>query len=139
MDFQAVAIAAMALLGPYLAKVGEAFAKEAGETLAEKVGTLYQAVKKKFKGDTYAKKTLNRAEEKPKSEGRQAALREVLAEKMEEDADFAETVRRLVEESEQVGLGDVITQHLNISGKADDVFQVGKMSGSITKTEGDGQ
>jgi len=33
MDVQVMATAAMALLSPYLAKAGEAFAKEAGEKL----------------------------------------------------------------------------------------------------------
>jgi len=108
MSVQAIAVAATALLGPYLAKAGEAFAKKAGEKLAEKAGALYQAVKKKFKGDAYAEQTLARVEEKPELEGRQAALKEVLTEKLEEDADFAETVRRLVEEAKAADTRNVI-------------------------------
>ena len=108
MDVQVMATAAMALLSPYLAKAGEAFAKEAGEKLVEKASALYQAVKKKLKGDPYAEQTLARAEEKPASEGRQAALKDVLTEKMEEDADFAATVRQLVEEAKAADTRNVI-------------------------------
>ncbi|MCK6630332.1 MAG: hypothetical protein L6R45_34825 [Anaerolineae bacterium] len=133
MDIQAISVAVVALLGPYLVKAGEAFAEKAGEKLAEKVGELYQVIKKKFKGDTYAEQTLTRVEEKPEAKGRQDALIAVLAEKMQEDTNFAEKMQRLLEESEQVGGGDVIKQQLNISGKAEDVFQIGKMGGGITK------
>ena len=108
MDAQTIATAAMALLSPYLAKAGEAFAKEAGEKLAEKASALYRAVKAKFKGDTYAEQTLTRVEEKPEAKGRQVALQEVLAEKLEEDPDFAETVRRLVEEAQAADTRRVI-------------------------------
>jgi hypothetical protein len=108
MDIQAISTAAIALLSPYLAKAGEAFAKEAGEKLAEKVGALYQAVKSKFKGDAYAEQTLTRIEEKPEATGRQAAFQEVLVEKLEEDPDFAEVVRRLVEEAKAADTRKVI-------------------------------
>ncbi|MEJ2557846.1 MAG: hypothetical protein P8186_16785 [Anaerolineae bacterium] len=108
MDIQALAVAATALLGPYLAKAGETFAEKAGEKLAEKAGALYQMVKAKFKGDAYAEQTLARVEEKPEAKGRQGTLQEVLAEKMEEDADFAETVHRLVEEAKAADTRNVI-------------------------------
>lgn len=128
MDIQTIAAAAMAFLGPYLTKGGEEFANTVGKVAAEKVGVLYQTIKKKFKGDAYAEQTLTRAEEKPKSEGRQATLKEVLTEKLQEDTKFAEMVLQLVEESQQAPGGDVITQHLDISGEVEgDVFQIGKM------------
>lgn len=108
MDVQAITTAAVALLSSYLAQVGEAFVKKAGEKLAEKAGALYQAIKEKFKGDAYAEQTLVRAEEKPETEGRQIALQEVLAEKMESDPDFAEMVRRLIEEAKAADTRNVI-------------------------------
>lgn len=108
MDIQAISTAAIALLSPYLAKAGEAFAEKAGEKLAEKASALYQAIKKKFEGDAYAKQTLARVEEKPESEGRKATLQEVLSEKLEEDADFAEVVRHLVEEAKAADTRKVI-------------------------------
>ena len=133
MNIESVAMAAVALLGPYLAKAGEAFAKKAGEQLIEKVGALYQVVKSKFKGDNHAEQTLARLEQAPESKRRQAALEDVLIEKMEQDTEFAAQVRRWVEESESTGGGDVIQQHLDISGKAGSVIQVGKIEGGTIK------
>lgn len=133
MNIESLATAALALLGPYLAKASEAFAKKAGEQLIGKIAALYQAIKDKFKGDDHAEQTLARLEQDPESKRRQAALEDVLIEKMEQDAEFAEKVRQLVVESEQVGGGDVITQRLSVSGKAGDIVQVGKMTGGTIK------
>ncbi len=86
-----------AVAAPYVAKGAEALVKTAGEKLGAVVGDLCQSVADKFKGDSYAEQTLARAQEKPESKARQAALQEVLAEKMEVDPDFAKTILGLVE------------------------------------------
>ena len=83
---------------PFLAKGAEAFSKSAGETLGAKVGELCQAVIDKFRGDSDAEETLALAQKRPDSKGRQNALEEVLAEKLEDDPDFASKVQRLVDE-----------------------------------------
>jgi hypothetical protein len=140
MDLRIVATSAVSLLVPYFAKAGEAFAEKVGERLFARMDDLHATIKRKFERDDYAAQTLNRVEEKPKSEGRQAALREVLAEKMGEDAEFASRVDQLVKEisaQSEASQGDVITQHLGISGKAGNVFQVGKAEGDITSVRGD--
>jgi len=123
-DIQGIATAAMALLGPYLAKAGGAFSEKSGEELAEKVGALQRAIKSKFKGDTYAEQTLTWAEEKPQLKDRQGALPEVLTETMEGDQDFAETIRRLVQEGKRIWGSHIIAQYLEFSGKSGDVFQM---------------
>ena len=87
-----------ALATPFLAKGAEAFTKTAGEKLGAKVGELCQMVIKKFKGDSYAEQTLARAQELPEAEGRQSALKCVLAEKLEGDPDFSEKLQKLVDE-----------------------------------------
>ena len=138
MDIRALATAAVALLIPYLAKVGEAFSEKAGERLAEKAGELYLAVKRKFEGDDYAEQTLARFKKKPESEGRQVALGELLAKKMEGDAGFASVICQLVQDTTEVSGGDAINQRLEISGKTGDVFQVGKVTGGFTKVESEG-
>jgi hypothetical protein len=91
-----VSIAAIA--APFVAKGAEALSKTAGEKLGGLVGDLSQAIINKFKGDSYAEQTLARAKEKPELEARQGALKEVLAEKMEDDSNFAEKVQKLVDE-----------------------------------------
>lgn len=107
MNISTLASAAMALLGPYLVKGAEEFAKVAGKAAAEKIGALYQAIKEKFKGDDYAKQTLARTEEQPTSKSRQTALESLLVELMEQDTKFAEMVLRLVQEGQASGAGDV--------------------------------
>lgn len=147
MDVQALATAAMAILSPYLAQAGEAFAKKAGEKLAEKAGAVYQAIKEKFKGDSYAEETLARVEEKPESEGRQAALKEVLAEKLGEDADFAEVVGRLLAEAQAADTRKVIAsgeRSVAAGGSANaSAIATGEgsaaASGGSTITTGDGR
>lgn len=87
-----------AIAAPFVAKGAEAFSKSAGDKLGGKVGELCQAVVNKFKGDSDAEETLALAQKKPDSKGRQSALEEVLAEKLEADPDFASNVQRLVDE-----------------------------------------
>jgi hypothetical protein len=86
------------LATPFLAKGAEAFTKTAGEKLGGKVVDLCQAVADKFKGDSYAEQTLARAREMPESEDRQSALKGILTEKMNADSDFAEEIRKLMDE-----------------------------------------
>jgi hypothetical protein len=85
-----------ALAAPFVIKGAEAFSNTAGEKLGGKIDQLTQAVVNRFKGDPYAEQTLARAKEKPESETRQGALKEVLAEKIEDDSDFAAVVRKLL-------------------------------------------
>jgi hypothetical protein len=100
--------AAIALLAPYLAKAGEGFATSMGQKLAGKASALYGAVKNKFKGDPDAEEILARVEEQPESKTRRVALEGVLAQKIDEDPDFATTVRQLVEEAKAADQGNVI-------------------------------
>jgi hypothetical protein len=137
MNIETIATAAAALLGPYLAQAGQAFAKKAGEQLVSTIGALYSAIKSRFKGDAHAEQTLTRLEQDPGSGRRQAALEDVLMEKMEQDPEFAEKIRQLIEDSEQAGGGDIIKQRLSVSGKAGNIIQVGKMEGGAIQGGGD--
>jgi hypothetical protein len=92
-----------AIAAPFVAKGAEAFSKSVGDKLGAKVGELCQAVVDKFKGDSDAEETLALAQKRPDSKGRQSALEEVLAEKLEADPDFAARVQRLVDELEKGG------------------------------------
>jgi len=66
--------------------------------LGGKMVDFCQNAANKFKGDSYAEQTLARAKEMPESEDRQMALKGILAEKMKEDPDFAEEVKKLFDE-----------------------------------------
>ena len=127
------------IAAPFVAKGAEAFSKTAGDKLGAKAGELCQAVINKFKGDTYAEQTLARAQEKPEAEGRQSALKEVLAEKMEEDPDFAKKVQKLVEELQKGGGRTIFDQHgqtvhgpqTNIAGDVKGQVFSGTFSGPV--------
>jgi len=130
MDAPTLATSAVALIVPYIAKAGEAIAEKAGQAVwdsfAGKAKALYDGLKAKFAGDEDAASALKQLENKPDSEGRQAALKEVLEEKIQADPTFAEMLLQLVAELKQSG-GDTITQILAISGgKVGKVTQIGK-------------
>ena len=99
-----------ALAAPIVIKGAEAFSNAAGEKLGGKVGDLCQAVINKFKGDSAAEETLALAQKKPESKGLQSAVEEVLAEKIEGDPEFAENVRKLVDEMRKERAGAVFDQ-----------------------------
>jgi hypothetical protein len=137
MELDPVSLAALA--APFLAKDAEAFTKTAGEKLGEKIVELCQAVMDKFKGDSYAEQTLARAKEKPESEARQGVFKEVLAEKMEADSDFAEKLQKLVDEVQKASTRTLFDQRgqmvqgsqNNINESIGSVFS-GTFSGSAT-------
>lgn len=103
MDIVQIATAAVALLAPYLIKAGESAAGKVGEKALEKVEALYQAIRRRFAADKndYAEKTLQRMEEQPTSEGCQAALADILAEKAQNDPGFAQELMQLVQSATQ--------------------------------------
>ena len=90
---------AVALIAPYLAKLGESFASSAGEAALEGTMSLLTAIRRKFTGDgdEYAKQTLERLEQRPNDDGRQSALKGVLEDKAQADNEFADELRQLVE------------------------------------------
>ncbi|OQY43102.1 MAG: hypothetical protein B6242_15410 [Anaerolineaceae bacterium 4572_78] len=127
MNIQTIAATTLAMLVPYLTKMGEVVAQKGGENLIEGVGRLYANIKKKFSGDDYAEQTLKRIENNPKAKSRQLALEAVLIEKLERDKDFAKELSQLLQEENERSEGDIIKQQLSISGNAQDVLQIGKI------------
>lgn len=107
MIVETIAAGAIAVLGPYLAEAGKGFAKKAGESLAEKAGSLYEIIKAKFVGDSDAEQALAVFKSK-QSPGRVLNLKEVLTEKMNDDSDFAAAVNKLVEEAKRADTRNVI-------------------------------
>ncbi|NYT08561.1 MAG: CHAT domain-containing protein [Methanosarcinales archaeon] len=134
-----VSIAAIA--APYLAKGADALAKTAGEKIGGIVGDLAQSVANKFKGDSFAEQTLAGAQEKPDSKARQGALQAVLAEKMEDDTDFAKTVQKLVDALQKGSAGSVFDQRgqtvhgpqTNITGGGQGSVFSGQFSGPVAQ------
>lgn len=120
---------AVALLSPYLVKVAEGSAQEAGKNSWEKIKGIYQAIRQKFANDKddYAQQTLKRLEEKPAEKRRQQALEAILEEKLA-DSDFATRLAELVQDTTQ---GQPVSQFVTqVFGHA----RVGKIAnfGSVT-------
>ena len=80
MDWTNLALASVAIIGPYLTTVGETAAKKIGEDF-------YQWLKQCFKKnkDEEAQVALSQLEKKPASKSRRDVLAEVLAERAEID------------------------------------------------------
>lgn len=110
MDPITLGAAAVTLLGPYLAQAGGSFAEKVGEKLAEKVGGIFQAIKQKFTGDSYAEQTLTRFSEQTEAQPRKSALQGVLVEKMQEDPEFLKLLQNMIEEAKEAEGGQIITQ-----------------------------
>jgi hypothetical protein len=104
MDPVSLAGAAVALLVPYLLRLGGKTIDKASEQLAEAalpaLGRLYQAMKRRLVPGTYAGSQLAGVEEHPEREGRQQALVSTLAETLEEDAGFAAELAQLVTDAQ---------------------------------------
>lgn len=112
MAIETLAATAVAILAPYLADGAKSFATKAGSLLAEKSGGIYQAIKNKFAGDTDAQQTLAQVETMPNSKPRQAALEEVLSERITSDDTFRELMSTLIAEAKAADTNRI----LNIFG-----------------------
>jgi hypothetical protein len=128
-----LALSAVTLLVPYLAKAGESIANEAGGAAVAATKALYVAIRSRFHSDDdpYAQQTLERLEEKPDAAGRQSALASVLAEHAEEDSAFADELKRLVEE---VTGGRPVDQQFLVQvygGEVGKIVQIGH-AGTVT-------
>jgi hypothetical protein len=110
-----------------------------GDKLGAKVAELCQAVVDKFKGDSDAEETLALARKKPESKGRQSALEEVLAEKLQADPDFAARVKKLLDKVSKPGSRTAFDQRgqtvqgsqTNIAGNVNGPFLSGTFSGPV--------
>ena len=108
MVMETLAASGISMLTTFLAKAAQPLADKAGQAVADAANSLLGAIKKKFKGDSYAEQALNRLEEKPESKDRQASVKDVLLEQMEKDDVFAAEVRTLVEVAQKADKNGVI-------------------------------
>jgi hypothetical protein len=96
------AAAAIALLVPYLGQLGGHLtgrvATELTEAVMARLDRLYDRIKARFAGDRAAGRALQRLEERPEDQLRQASLQDVLAEALEADPRFAAELVAMVAE-----------------------------------------
>lgn len=130
------AVTLLAPVLPFIVKSGEKFAEKIGEASYNKVRALYESIRNKFDSDQdqYALQSLQRLEEQPADESRQAVVASVINEKAQTDLKFADELERRIREAKgDTSLSQFIT---NVSGNA----QVGKIlnigqAGNITIDE----
>ena len=108
MVMETLTASGISLLTTFLAKAGQPLADKAGQAVVDAANSLFGAIKKKFKGNSYAEQALTRLEEKPESKDRQASVKDVLLEQMEKDDVFATEVRRFVEAAQKADKSGVI-------------------------------
>lgn len=132
MDPQAIAAMTVNVIGPYLARAGEALAKEVGQVALDAMKSIYRTVKESLAGDSYAEETLERVEEEPQSESRLTALESLLEERLQADRDFAAALQGMLEEVKEAGAEDFV-QQVTVSGQAQtgDITQIGKVEGDV--------
>src|SRR5205807_428208 len=97
----------MAVLLPFVSKGAEEFASKVGDAAYEKAKTLLTVLKQKWSGDKEATESLALFEQKPQRY--QAALEDILQEKLVEDHDL---VIQLVQLLQEMGPTLEIIQHL---------------------------
>jgi hypothetical protein len=107
MDPMALGASAVSLLAPYVGRLGGRLADRLGADLEEAVATrlerLYQWIKEKVTGDQFAESMLERLEERPNSQARQASLAGILGEMAQDDDRFAAELAVLVEDTRRAG------------------------------------
>jgi hypothetical protein len=124
-----IATTAVAFLVPYLVKAGEEIALKAGDAVWNMAASLYQAIHHKFTKDqdVYAQQTLKRLEEQPTNEARQAALTDVLNDKIQADPTFAQDLKQLVQNTSQTqGITQFLTQVYD-HGQIDKIINIGQL------------
>ena len=85
----------MTVLMPYVAKGAEEFAQLAGAAAYSKAQNLFHTLKEKLASDEEARDSLSRFEEKP--ERYRPVLEDILQEKLAEDEDLANELKKLLQ------------------------------------------
>ena len=96
MAIELLAVAAINMIAPYLAKAGEAAAEKLGEGTAEAAGKVLGWLRAKLGGR--AKEALDELEAAPADSDNQADLRKQLKKALEADPSLAEELRALIPE-----------------------------------------
>ena len=97
------AVTTVSLLITFLTGAVQRAGEQSGEAAQGAIRALFGHVRDRFRGDDYAARALQRLEENPDNERRQAAVVDILAEKLEEDPGFADEVRKLLDDVREAG------------------------------------
>jgi hypothetical protein len=127
-DPNMLASQALALVSPYLARVGEAAAQTAGEAAAKQAEAILGAIRRRFGDDkdAYAEQTLDKVIEQPEEEWPKQALEGILASKARQDAAFKAELEQLLQNAKQAAATQQFSVHVS-GGKVRDIHQIGSV------------
>lgn len=125
MDPTLLATQALALLGPYLARFGDAAVQKAGEAAGQHADAIINAIRRQFgaDNDTFAEQTLDAVLKQPTDASPKQALQGIVASKAEKNETFKAELERLLTEAK----ADSQTQQFLVNvygGKVGEIFQI---------------
>ncbi len=119
------------MLSPYLVKGSEEFAKKVGGAAYGGVEKLFGLVKEKLTGPAEAAALVS-LEARPDDARRQGALEVQIEQALEADAEFAASLRALIENVEKEG-GAPVTQILNVTGDRNKSTQISGSGNTVVQ------
>ena len=122
----ALAVAAVALIKPFLEKAGESLAGKVGEGAWEKAKQMYEAVRKKF--DLRSEASFRQLAERPQDGAAESAAARRLDEMLKSDRELAQKLADLLKESVD---RDVQTVFNVNAQNAKSVANIGKVEGGF--------
>jgi predicted nucleotidyltransferase len=131
MDPVTIASSTIALLTPYLAKMGEEVSKKVVGAAWEKVTEIHKAVKDRLaqEKDEYPKETLKRYEKEPVK--RKQAMQETLAEVLEKDPAFAQKLVKMLKDADKAGAGTVFNTNV-FGGEVGEIINIDTLQQGLT-------
>jgi hypothetical protein len=129
-----LATSVVAALAPYLMKAGEEFAKEAGKSVANKIGELYQFLNEHFKKHPNAKEALDDLKAKPDDNDAQAALRVQIKKLLETDPDMVRKIEQLLGDIKQYKAS--VSFSTQVNGNVDQINNAENMNVTFNKGSG---
>jgi len=113
MDPATLAATVTALVAPYLAKLGEAAMEKAGEQLPEKIGSVWNLIVQRFKGNPVASGVASDLTQKADDPDNREAFTLQLKKALRDDPEFARALNETIEQAQgrisNVGSGAVAT------------------------------
>jgi hypothetical protein len=125
MDPATLAAAAVGLLIPFLKSVGEKIADRSGDVVVSKLGTLYERIRDRLRGDSYEEQLLAGVAADPASQSRQRNLQSRLAELFETDDTFRADIESMVQEAHTAGAPTVVAESSGITAGGNVVQSAG--------------